>query len=406
MKLNQSGLGIVQVLIATAMLGALSLGVMQVSKNMSDVNRDAHSSLDVLMLKEEIYSIINDSEECSFSINDGIQFKRSEIDDKETEGRNLELFLARYDSVQKKRVKGEKRFSATDEKFSKYGKIKIKKIKMVLDPGSDYSEGTITDNGYLLVDFEKPDGKDFKFEIRTKVEVVTDNANKSKFTKCVGLNKTQGANERILVIHAQSDTAIPCPDGWIQEREGYSFVLAATDDGRLSTQDLSDPGSCLEKFGATVHVECQPGSCEYISDNDFSSWLLGWGTGTNVTPSKCRVCSKINGVVKVFHSQTTSYPICPEGLNTLWNGFSVLGISHKNHIDASFRLDGTGSCLRDGKNGVPFIECEKHNNCRNNSSDDYTMFLTTKQGNPEQPAKSFANSINDISKCTVCIGVD
>jgi len=404
MKLNQSGLGIVQVLIATAMLGALSLGVMQVSKNMSDVNRDAHSSLDVLMLKEEIYSIINDSEECSFSINDGIEFKRSEIDDKETEGRNLELYLSYFDSAQKKRLKGGKRFSATDEKFSKYGKIKIKKIKMVLDPGSDYLEGTNTDNGYVHVEFEKPDGKDLKFEIRTKVEVVTDSANKSKFTKCVGLNKSQGANEKLLVVHSQSSSPAKCPDGWIEERTGYSFVLASLGRGIISSQDLSDPGSCLDAFGSNIQIECKKNrECEYMSGGDYTSWLMG---DNPFEPSRCAVCSKMNGVVKVLHSQNSTPPTCPKETKLFYDGFSLMALALDEHFSAPMRLDGPGSCLKIHKNGLPHIECELGKPCKVGTDHDYAMFLTTRHLDTRPDGRPKPFSENHLSRCSVCIGAD
>lgn len=408
MKLGQSGLGIVQVLIATAMLGALSLGVMQVSKNMTDVNRYANSSLDLLMLKEEIYSIINDPNECSFSINNGPQFKRTEIDDEETEGRNLELYLSSYDPTQKKRVKGAKRFSATDEKLSKYGNIKIKKIKMVLDPtnpaGGEYSEGTLTDTGRVIVEFEKAEGKVLKFEIPTKLEVLTDSANQSKFTRCVGLNESQSANEKLLVVHSQSSSApVDCPPGWIKEREGRSFVLASTDPGVISSQDLSDPGSCLEKFGSTVHIECKNNkTCEYASGSDFTSWLMG---DSETEASKCAVCSKVNGVVKVLHSQTVSWPPCPQGTISFYNGYSLMALAIDKHFASSMRLDGPGSCLRYPMEGRPHIECEKNNPCKLGTGFDFAMFLTTRIGtNKTNNGEPFNESL--ISRCAVCLGVD
>lgn len=341
MKLNQSGLGIVQVLIATAMLGALSLGVMQVSKNMTDVNRNANSSLDFLMLKEEIYSIINDPNDCSNSINDGIEFKKSDIDDKETEGRNIELYLSKLD-----KTRGKKRFSASDSDYSKYGNIKIKKIKMVLDtptgtPGGDYPEGNKTDRGWVVVELEKADGKDLKFEIPTKVEVVTNSTNNSKLTKCVGLNESQSANEKLLVLHSQDDSIYPdCPPGWISEKTGYSFIMTSIHPGRVSTQDLADPGSCVDKFGASIQIECEKtaNKCDYITGDDFTVWLLGAGTGSSVTPSVCRVCSKINGVVKVVHSQTRFNPNCPPNTSPVYFGYSFMGASTGNNVTASFRL--------------------------------------------------------------------
>jgi hypothetical protein len=400
MKLGQSGLGIVQVLIATAMLGALSLGVMQVSKNMSDVNRDSNSSLDVLMLKQEMISIVNDSKHCSASLIDGVPFKKSEIDDPEKEGRSIDLRYSTYDGKP-----GKERFSSKNLKFSKFGNIKIKNIKLVMDnvpTGVDYAPGNNTDVGTIVVEVEKPGNRGINFQIPVKVNFGTDATNNSTISSCASVSSSE---EKLLVVHSQDELVPDCPSGWVSEKEGYSFILSTLSGGRVSAQDLSDPGSCLENFGPTIQIECVKNKCDYITGGDFSSWLHGAGVHPSIVPSRCRVCSKVNGKIKVIHSQTSSYPPCPPKMMSLWNGFSIMGVSIEENHSASFRLEGPGSCLKDFKYGLPHIECEKNDPCHLGTGGDFAMFLNAKWKQPDTGVSS-PPQMNDISRCTVCIGVD
>ncbi len=400
MKQNESGIGMIQVLIATAMLGALSLGVMQISKNMTDVNRNANSSLDVLMLKQEMTSILNDSKHCSASLIDGISFKKSDIDDLEKEGRNIELRYSTYDGKP-----GKERFSSKSLKFSKFGNIKIKNIKLVMDNvpvGVDYAAGSNSDIGTIVVEVEKTENRGINFQIPVKVNFSTDATNNTTISGCAGVSASE---EKLLVLHSQTELVPDCPSGWFSEKAGYSFILSALSKGRVSAQDLSDPGSCLENFGSTIQIECVKNICDYITGGDYSSWLHGTGVHPSISPSRCRVCSKVNGIVKVIHSQTSFYPVCPPKMTSLWNGFSIMGLSIEENYSASFRLEGTGSCLKDFKYGLPHIECEKNDPCYLGTGGDFAMFLNTKwkqsDAGPSSPPQ-----MGDISRCVVCVGVD
>ena len=398
MKLNQSGLGIVQVLVATAMLGVLTLGVMQISKNMNDVNRNAHSSLDVLMLKQEMTSIANNSNDCSVSLVDNLPFKKSEIDDPETEGRNIELW---YSDYKDKNRRSKRRFRSGDQ----FGNIKINKIKLVMNnqtnpAGSDYASGDFSDTGIIQVEVEKPENRGIKFQIPVNVNFSTDATNNSTISGCAGVS---GSEEKLLVIHSQTTLIPDCPNGWKSEKFGYSFILASLDSGITSSQDLSDPGSCLDQFGSTVQIECEKTKCDYITTGDFTSWLLG-DSGT--LPSRCRVCSKQNGIIKVVHSQTSIIPRCPSGTTSIWSGYSLMGVSLDKGFSASFRLDGTGSCINQFKNGLPHMECDKKDSCTIGTGGDYATFLNAFPGSNDQGPKAPASSLTDISRCTVCLGVD
>lgn len=389
------------------MLGVLTLGVMQISKNMNDVNRNANSSLDVLMLKQEMISIINDPSNCSVSLVDNIPFKKSEIDEPETEGRNIELW---YSDYKDKNLRSKRRFRSGD----KFGNIKINKIKLVMNNnnqtfpvGSDYAPGNFSDSGIIQVEVEKPENRGIKFQVPINVNFSTDATNNSTLSGCAGVS---GSEEKLLVVHSQdADMPADCPPNWKLEREGYSYIMATIGSGRINAQDLADPGSCLEKFGATIQIECEKNRnrCEYITGNDSTTWLLGKNSGGIVSPSRCSVCSKANGVVKVLHSQTNINPRCPPKTTPFYSGVSLMAVTLNDGIAASFRLDGTGSCIKDFKDGLPFIECKEQDKCKlDDGGDDFTMFLNAIPGSANKGSFTPATSLNDISKCTVCLGVD
>ncbi len=404
MKFDEKGFGIVQVLIATAMLGALSLGVMQVSKNMTDVNRNANSSLDVLMLHQEMLMILKDSKDCSVSVVDSIPFKKSEIDDPQSEGREIELWYSDYKTGAQR---NKKRFSSTDAAYSKFGNIKINKIKLVMNNptlpvvGKDYDTGDFSDKGIVRVEVEKPDNRSIKFDMPVKVNFTTDSTGNSTVQNCAGSSSNKSKTKRYLVDHSQSPIVPSCPTDWVKEGEGFSFVLSRNKPSTSSFQDLADPGSCLKVFKKIPTIECKKGSCDYITWDDTSTWLWAGGTGTGDEISRCVICSKEDAEIKVFHSQTDLTPPCPAESTLLWTGFSLQALASDSSEVASMRLNDTGSCLRDIKNGNPQIECDK-SICKVGTPNDYAQFLTSMSANSSQASPP---DPIQISKCAVC-GMD
>ncbi len=401
MKFDEKGLGIVQVLIATAMLGALSLGVMQVSKNMTDVNRNANSSLDVLMLHQEMLMILKDSKDCSVSVVDSIPFKKSEIDDPQSEGREIELWYSDYKTGTQR---NKKRFSSTDAAYSKFGNIKINKIKLVMNNptlpvvGKDYDTGDFSDKGIVRVEVEKPDNRSIKFDMPVKVNFTTDSNGNSTIKNCAGSSSNKSKTKRYLVDHSQSAIVPSCPTDWVKEGEGFSFVLSRNKLSTSSFQDLADPGSCLKIFKRIPTIECKEGACEYITPADTSTWLWAGGTGSGDEISRCVICSKEDAEIKVFHSQTELTPPCPPDSTLLWTGFSLQAIASDTSEVASMRLSDTGSCLKDIRNGNPQIEC-KDSICNTGTSEDFVLFLTSMSMNSPQESPP---KLDQISKCAVC----
>jgi hypothetical protein len=382
------------------MLGALSLGVMQISKNMTDVNRNANSSLDVLMLRQEMTSILKDSKDCSVSLVDSIPFKKSDIDDPQSEGREIELWYSDYKTGTQR---NKRRFSSTDAAYSKFGNIKITKIKLVMNNptlpvvGDDYIPGDFSDKGIVRVEVEKSENRSIKFDISVKVHFTTDSTGNSTIQYCAGSSSSKGKTKRYLVDHSQSPVIPSCPTDWVKEDEGFSFVLSRNKLSTSSFQDLADTGSCLKVFKKIPTIECKKGACDYITPADTSTWLWG-GTGTGDEISRCVICSKEDAEIKVFHSQTDLIPNCPAESTLLWTGFSLQALASDTSEVASMRLSDTGSCLKDIKNGNPQIECDK-DDCETGTPNDYAQFLTSMNGG--NPPSSPPDPIQ-ISKCAVC----
>lgn len=163
MKLfNYRGFSLISVLVATALAGALSLVVVQIIKNMNQGQNLAKSSMDELELRTEIRMILANERHCRVSLagngpygspSTPVTFTKNNIDE-DDEGLNIELWLGNQSGDTRTR----KRFSGTDVPNQKYGKIKIKSMKLIMNngTGSNYSQSAgHSDIGELHVVTEK-----------------------------------------------------------------------------------------------------------------------------------------------------------------------------------------------------------------------------------------------------------
>lgn len=141
------------------------------------------------------------------------------------------------------------------------------------------------------------------------------------------------SGDNIIARHSQTTSVPSCPTGWNQLWTGYSYLGGYLAGGYESDQDLGTAGSCLETFRPIPFIECgNPGSCDYYTGEDFSSWLStisvdeGPVTGSNIISriSRCVVCERTAPTL-VRHSFTTTVPSCPTGWNQLWSGYSFGG---------------------------------------------------------------------------------
>uniref|UniRef100_A0A3B5LQX2 Collagen IV NC1 domain-containing protein n=1 Tax=Xiphophorus couchianus TaxID=32473 RepID=A0A3B5LQX2_9TELE len=98
------------------------------------------------------------------------------------------------------------------------------------------------------------------------------------------------------------------------------------------------------------------------------------------------------GYTLVKHSQTTDVPMCPQGMDQLWEGYSLL--------DFSLKLCQPGSCLP-RFNTIPFLYCNPSETCYYASRNDKSFWLSTTAPIPMMPVAE--EQIRPyISRCSVC----
>lgn len=422
MKLNQKGISLVQVLIASAVMGGLAVVSMQMFSNMTQGQMGIDSFSDELSLRTQIETIIRNPDYCRVSFaGDGpegspltpVTFNKVDIDEA-NEGLDVELFLSDQDGE----ARLTKKFSsdASDPSTHVYGKVKINSMVLRMDngTGSNYSaEASHTDLGNLEVIIEKKVSPTKTREKRLSfpVELVmsTDGAGLTTILGCQnGSASASGpAGPGFLVLHSQSSTVPSCPAGWNDEWEGYSLIAMGGGDSSSAIVDLGEPASCMENFRKVMFVECEGNICDYHTGNDYTFWLsignLSFSTASDAIAasrtSRCRVCS---GSAKVFarHSQTTTKPSCPSGYTELWEGYSFAFAIGGGGYNGGSELSSSGSCLP-SVYPTPFIECQL-GNCRGRTPGDYSFWLSAYNG-PDVPATSSpALYRSRISRCAVC----
>lgn len=206
-----------------------------------------------------------------------------------------------------------------------------------------------------------------------------------------------------------------CPHGTSRIYSGYSFLFINGNE-RAHGQDLGTTGSCLPRFSTMPYLFCDTeNNCRYASRNDYSYWLstdtpmpanMVSITGDKLASyiSRCSVCETTSNVIAI-HSQTTLIPVCPQGWESLWTGYSFVMQTGAGAEGSSQPLVSPGSCLESFRQ-VPFIECHGRGTC-NYYPDSYSYWLASLDPNsmfskpvPQTVKGPSLQSV--ISRCRVC----
>lgn len=159
-KYRQSGFSLVQVMIASGLLGMIALGVMHLSKNMNEMMTNASSTQDQVSLFSEIEMLLGNEADCKVSLSGEKgeprkSFYKKDIDgNPDSEGLPVELFNATEDGEKIKR----KRFSAVEPELIKYGDVIIKDMRLQMNNGSsgNYAARDFhIDQGELIVEVDR-----------------------------------------------------------------------------------------------------------------------------------------------------------------------------------------------------------------------------------------------------------
>ncbi|PIK42317.1 putative collagen alpha-5(IV) chain-like isoform X2 [Apostichopus japonicus] len=107
------------------------------------------------------------------------------------------------------------------------------------------------------------------------------------------------------------------------------------------------------------------------------------------------------GFLIARHSQTTSYPTCPDGTSEVWTGYSFLYmIGNENGFGQD--LGSPGSCLTRFST-MPHMFCNINNVCHVASRNGYSYWLSTPEPMPMSMEPIPSENVEPyISKCIVC----
>lgn len=189
---NSRGFTLVEILIAVAMLGVLSLGIMHLSKNMSNVQQTADSKGDEIEMRTSIRMLLDNDKFCRVSLagngalgtpSSPVLFNKNSID-QANEGLPIELFTSNQNGT----ARVTKKFSATDVNVQNYGKIKITRLVLQMNNGVGFNYAQSfahSDIGEIVVDFEK------KVQSTTRTDTM-------RFPVNIGMRTDSGGNTTLL----------------------------------------------------------------------------------------------------------------------------------------------------------------------------------------------------------------
>ncbi len=283
---NQRGFSLVQVMVASAMLGGLALGVMHIMSNITTAQNMARIIEDKMSLGNEIRMILNNENFCRVSLvgngpqgepNNPIVFKKSDIDSL-VDAIDVEFFI----SNQKGNKRSIKKFSGVDPIKSKYGRLKIKSIKLTMnnpietedeekeDCGEDYCPSLLhSDIGLLQIILEETLGREKVRQTTLKynlnVDMKTDQDNNTTFLSC---NIQSSAKGRLYC-----------------QRIEKTCITSSGD--TFKYKDIEFEG-CLTKIKAPTNFTLVSGECYHKlgEDVEFGSVLLN-GAKINNTQILC-----------------------------------------------------------------------------------------------------------------------
>jgi hypothetical protein len=212
MKLwNNKGFSLVSVMIAAGMLGGLSLAVMQVMKNIGDGQSRANSMADEAEMAISVRMVLDNPNYCRISLagedpaGSPVTFKKKDIDfagvevnrgsafTEVSEGLDVDLWYSNVagDSRTLKKFNGADSPGSDDK--SKFGKLNITSMKLVMNNGlggcsDNYCDGTDSDTGQLVIIYEKKinssQRRKMKKIFNVNVGMSTDSSGESTILSC------------------------------------------------------------------------------------------------------------------------------------------------------------------------------------------------------------------------------
>lgn len=128
---NRKGFTLAEVVVAAGLLGVLSIGFMQITKNINTTQKTAETASDQAELRASIRMILSNERFCRVSLA-GEVFNKSNID-AEDEGLDISLYFSNLDGTTRtlKKFNGDNN-PGTDDK-SKHGGLTLKSLKLIMN---------------------------------------------------------------------------------------------------------------------------------------------------------------------------------------------------------------------------------------------------------------------------------
>lgn len=338
--MKRNGFTLVEIIVAIALLGAVSVGVMTLIKSMQKGQSEAIGNSDYLDVKREVQFLIGSSNSCKVSLgNPGseITFNGSSIQTVPISG--IELWSADNAGVrsQKKYYSGQK-----------IGKINIVSIELTMP---DYTSG---------VNFSSGTNQSFKGLLTVKSNKVTMGASKNMpdITQSINVTfDTNGAGLSTIKNCTIINTAAPAQT---QIRQGFCTPALTPDNANVSTCPN------IANYNVRRITGCIPGTqrtvtCCYVPTNaDSNGWCSDpmeghsgcfGGCGANDTNYYVQHLNGVTGGHNDTHTccfipvdSTVTKPFSTRAYNS-WDGHSGCSntLSGYNVIETNVVTGGIGN---------------------------------------------------------------
>jgi prepilin-type N-terminal cleavage/methylation domain-containing protein len=328
---SDSGFALVEVIIAAAVFGIISLGVMQMTKTMHKGQGEATGQADLLDMRREASQYLQDEDDCSASLK-GVTFKGSTI--KLTPKTGLEIWTASNTGV-----RSQKRFYETQ----KFGKINISEISLTMP---DYTTGS-----------DWPAGTDqfFKGELKIVSSKLNLGQVKNNPDQIYNLNLTFNTNGAGLSTIESCTSATKIK----QIRQGFCTPALTPDNGNTGVCSVI-AGYNLRRISACIPGTQRTLTCCYVPTNhDSNGWcsdrMEGHGgcfTGCGASDTNYEV-QRVNGMSSGMNDthtccfipkdNTVTKPFTSGGVNS-WDSFSgCTAVSGYNVMKTNVVTGGTGN---------------------------------------------------------------
>lgn len=272
MRKDQAGFSLIQVLVSSALLGALTLMSMQLMRNLNQAQIFTESKFDEVNLKLSLKSILDNPKFCKVSLAgqtfrkedidfDGVEVQASTPFSQGDEGLNIELWYSSADGSAKTKKQFNGRDNIIGEDRSRFGLIRIESIKLVMNNGigacsQNYCTTDSADVGQVIILYSQKINTSFsrtgKLIFPLTVNFTTDTSNTSTITGCdeqtppsqqIALNGYYSLGNGLLVQWGvatairNTTTTINFNKPFTSASDVFSIVVSGTSDNDTNARD-------------------------------------------------------------------------------------------------------------------------------------------------------------------------